>query len=128
MKDALNDEIALLMDKARKKLEAARRILADGLYEDAVSRAYYAMFHASRAMLVPRNMKAKTHPGVAAVIRLGLPDPNLARKFGHAALMCKIGNRAALFEPSKDDAEAVVSDAAELVTEAEELLARLRVS
>jgi uncharacterized protein (UPF0332 family) len=40
----------------------------DGYYEDAVSRAYYAMFFAARALLLTRGITPKTHRGVIAAL------------------------------------------------------------
>lgn len=46
-------EMALAqIKKARKKLEAARVLLAQGFIDDAVSRAYYTIFHAATALLL----------------------------------------------------------------------------
>jgi len=48
------DEKLVLMERAGEKLEVARSLLEDGFYSDAVSRAYYAMFYAARALLAER--------------------------------------------------------------------------
>ena len=37
------------LEKARQKQEAAAALLKAGFFEDAVSRAYYAAFHAAQA-------------------------------------------------------------------------------
>lgn len=50
--------------KARKKLEVAKRLFRDGFYEDAVSRAYYAMYHSTKACLALEGSSPKTHEGV----------------------------------------------------------------
>lgn len=60
------DEKLVLMERAGEKLEVARSLLEDGFYSDAVSRAYYAMFYAARALLAEREMYPKTHRGVIA--------------------------------------------------------------
>lgn len=52
------------MERAGEKLEVARSLLEDCFYSDAVSRAYYAMFYAARALLTERGMYPKTHRGV----------------------------------------------------------------
>ena len=54
----------ILMEKAVRKLEAARTLCEHGFYGDAVSRAYYAMFFAARALLSRRNIYPKTHRGL----------------------------------------------------------------
>lgn len=48
---------------ARDALRTAQLALAEHLYADAVSRAYYAMLDAARAALSERDLYAKTHKG-----------------------------------------------------------------
>ena len=43
--------IAAYLEKARQKLGVARRLRDSGDHDDAVSRAYYAAFHAAKALL-----------------------------------------------------------------------------
>ena len=42
----------------------AKRLLQEDFFEDAVSRAYYAMYHAARACLVLEGSAPKTHAGL----------------------------------------------------------------
>lgn len=44
-------------------LRAAVALLDLNLYRDAVSRLYYAVFHAARAALICHGLHAKTHAG-----------------------------------------------------------------
>ncbi|MFQ5887569.1 MAG: HEPN domain-containing protein, partial [Candidatus Hydrothermarchaeales archaeon] len=45
------DEIDILIQKAESKLQAGRVLLENQFYDDAVSRAYYCMYYAARALL-----------------------------------------------------------------------------
>lgn len=58
------------LEKAEKKLEVAEKLLKSGDYEDAVSRAYYAVFHAAQALLLTEGEKAETHKGVVTLFGL----------------------------------------------------------
>ena len=58
------DENQILMERAYEKLEVAKSLFEEGFYSDAVSRAYYAMFYAARALLTERDIYPKTHRGV----------------------------------------------------------------
>lgn len=58
------DEQQVLMERAVQKLAVAKRLFEDGFYADAVSRAYYAMFYAARALLSEKSVYPKTHRGV----------------------------------------------------------------
>jgi uncharacterized protein (UPF0332 family) len=52
------------LEKAQKKLEVAEKLFNSGDYEDSVSRAYYAIFHATQGLLLTEGQKADTHKGV----------------------------------------------------------------
>lgn len=49
-------------------LRAARALVPLGLFNDAVSRAYYAAFHYARALLLLEGLEPKTHRGVFALL------------------------------------------------------------
>lgn len=53
-----------LLGKAENKLKAAKHLFAGGFYDDAVSRAYYAIFYAARALLSLKKIYPKTHKSV----------------------------------------------------------------
>ena len=52
------------LEKAAERVRVAEKLFRDGEYEDAISRAYYAMYHAARAALSTVNIFPKTHEGV----------------------------------------------------------------
>lgn len=58
------------IQKANKKLEVAEKLLKSGDYEDAVSRAYYAVFHATQALLLTEGERAETHKGIVTLFGL----------------------------------------------------------
>jgi uncharacterized protein (UPF0332 family) len=78
------------MDKAHRVLAAARHLRDHGFFDDAVSRAYYAVFHAAAALLASIGRSARTHEGLRAAvgqhfIRPGLLDARFARVLAHTA-------------------------------------------
>ena len=52
------------LKRAEKALQAAKNLYEDELYEDSVSRAYYAMYHAAKAALALEGSSPKTHSGL----------------------------------------------------------------
>lgn len=50
--------------KAEASLRAACALADLGLWDDAVSRAYYAAFHAANAALLSEGIQARTHAGM----------------------------------------------------------------
>ena len=61
-------ESLVLLEKSRERLVVAQSLHDNEYYEDAVSRAYYAMFFAARALLLTRDISPKTHRGVIAAV------------------------------------------------------------
>lgn len=53
----------LELERGDASLRAAEALLAVSLWDDAVSRAYYAAFHWLRAALSLRGLEARTHAG-----------------------------------------------------------------
>lgn len=58
------------LEKAEKKLGVAKRLLKSGDYDDVVSRAYYAVFHAAQGLLLTEGEKAESHKGVVTLFGL----------------------------------------------------------
>jgi uncharacterized protein (UPF0332 family) len=50
----IQDLITTQIEKSREKLklDAAKTLLREGFIDDAISRAYYSMFHAASAVLL----------------------------------------------------------------------------
>lgn len=57
----ISAEIAGLMFKSHEKIRSAQVNLDNGFFDDAVSRAYYAVFHAVSALLLTRNLIYSSH-------------------------------------------------------------------
>jgi uncharacterized protein (UPF0332 family) len=72
------------LEAARQALAAARALAALGLWGDAVSRAYYASFHAATAALFSLGLQARTHSGTHNLlfehfVKPGLLDRSVAK-------------------------------------------------
>lgn len=76
--DSSTNFVKASLSRADRALSSAKLLLKHRKPEDAVSRAYYSMFHATRAILFARSLRAKTHKGVITlfgehIIRKGIP-------------------------------------------------------
>lgn len=54
-----------IVEKAESRLDTAEFPLKNGKYVTAVSEAYYAMFHAAKALLLTEESRPRTHAGTA---------------------------------------------------------------
>jgi len=66
------EQVSMEIDMADEKLESAKYLLEGEFYRDCVSRAYYSMFHAAKAILLLKGVEPKTHKGVLRMFGLHL--------------------------------------------------------
>ena len=59
--------ISYRLESAREKLSAAEYLLEKRHYKDSVSRSYYAIFTAARALLATKRLDSSKHSGVIAL-------------------------------------------------------------
>lgn len=71
------DEIAELLDRSHERLEAAKHLIAGSHFSDAVSRAYYGMFFAARALLLAKGIEVRTHRGLVGGVYEHYVKPGL---------------------------------------------------
>lgn len=82
-----------LVEKGRRSLEAARRLLAAGDYDFAASRAYYAMFYLAEALLLARNLAFSKHSAVIAAFGQHFVKTGLFAAEHHDALRTAFDER-----------------------------------
>lgn len=68
MKDLSQKELT----RAKKALLAAKTLLENQLYEDCVSRSYYAVLHAAKAALITVDVEPESHHAVRRMFGLHL--------------------------------------------------------
>lgn len=62
-----NENIKSLVDKAKKFLDSSKLLLNANDYDSTVSRIYYAMFFSTEALLLTKNLAAKSHSGLISI-------------------------------------------------------------
>jgi uncharacterized protein (UPF0332 family) len=60
------NDILELLTKARESLKAAEILFDGGFYDFSASRSYYAMFYATEAVLLSKNLSFSKHSAVIA--------------------------------------------------------------
>lgn len=85
-RDNKKANIAAELKRAEAALTSAQILLTSGQLADAVSRAYYACFHAARALLLTDGTESKSHGGVDRLLQrdfvaTGKLDARLGRTF-----------------------------------------------
>jgi len=124
-------EVEILLNDAHESLEAARVLLENGFYRDAISRAYYAMFYAASALLRAKGVVTKSHRGVIAKFGLEFVNTGIVEKYYAKALSLAETSRERAdydptYRPSEEEAESIVEDAERFIERIEKALEELK--
>jgi len=111
-RDEIRDHITL----AEECLEEAKNLLSNGFYRGAVSRAYYSMYHAAKALLLTKNITPKKHTGVLRMLGLefvnkGYLEEIYAEAYKYAFDIRQKADYGVEFKIEKEVAEEVVKNA-----------------
>lgn len=114
---------------AEDALRVARAALALGIVRDALSRAYYAVFHGVRALLLLDGLEPKTHSGVGRLfgdqwVRTGRVPSSWTLTFTRLQAYRAASDYSYSFHVDPVAAAAEVEAAAELLAAMTEIVAR----
>lgn len=118
------------LEKARQKQEAAAALLKTGFFEDAVSRAYYAAFHAAQAALLTEGQQPDTHKGLSTLfglffVKTGRIDKRLGRFLANLKDDRETSDYEVLGWVDKEGAEKAIEEASEFCEAIEAYLAKI---
>lgn len=80
MMEPLNKFVEASLKRTDECLKGAKILLKEGELHGAVSRAYYGVFHAAKAILYTKGIKAKTHSGARALFGEYIIKPGIIGK------------------------------------------------
>ena len=121
------------MSLAVEKLQVARALADAGYLNDAINRAYYAMFYASKALLLAAGQDPHKHTGVVALfgkefVAAGLIDPRYGRALAIAKRLreeCDYNERK---RATPEETRLMLEDAAAFVEQMGRTLERMLMS
>jgi uncharacterized protein len=101
---------AIEIATARDALRVAEAALGVGARRDAMSRTYYAAFHAARALLLLEGVEAKTHAGLLRlvaehIVRAGKLGPDTNLLLTRLQAYRQAADYAYVFDIAEDDAK-----------------------
>ncbi|AEA46565.1 HEPN domain-containing protein [Archaeoglobus veneficus] len=110
------DEVYLLLEKAELKLNSAKILFENRIYDDAISRAYYCMYYAAKALLCMKDKHPRTHRGLLSqfgleFVKKGIIDEYYARAITVAQERRERADYDIYYCPSREEAEAIIEDA-----------------
>ncbi|HEV8130931.1 MAG TPA: HEPN domain-containing protein [Acidobacteriota bacterium] len=120
------EELKSLMDRARRSLRSAHRLLEAGDNDFAISRAYYAMYYAATAALLSQGLRRSKHSAVIAafgqhLVKAGKFTPEQHRLLQIAFEDRTEGDYEGVF-PSREQVEARLREAEDFVQAADTFL------
>ena len=130
MESATKALIEGYIQKAEKKMDVAEKLLKSSDYEDAVSRAYYAVYHATQALLLTEGEKAETHKGVVTLfgllfVKTGKFDKKMGRYLANLKDDRETGDYEIFSFLDKESAESAISEAREFIAAATSYLQKI---
>ena len=110
------EEIEILIVRAKRRLDAAYHLFEDGFYEDAVSRAYYSMYFAAKALLLKKDITVKTHKGLLSkfgleFVNVGVVEEYYGRALRIAEELREEADYSISREITKEEVESIIDDA-----------------
>ena len=115
-----SDEILANLERADASVQAARTLIAEDHADFAASRAYYAAFYASTALLISEGVEFRRHSGVIAAVhqrfvKTGRLDQVLGRDLNWLFELRGVGDYGETRHVPAEDAEAAIAAAAGFV-------------
>ena len=122
--------VSYRLESAREKLSAARDLLAKGHYKDSVSRSYYAIFTAARALLAVKQLDSAKHSGVIALfnqhfVKSGTVRKETSKWLERRKLYRKQADYGDFYIVSLQEAEAQIQSAREFIDEIESAVEKI---
>lgn len=109
-----------LLAKAHKTLQAAQSLAADDYTDSAVSRAYYAMFYATQALLLERGLTFAKHGSLLAAFGQHFTKTGLVPAHFHRYLIDAYNAR--ITGDCKAKSNLTPTDSARMIRQAEEFI------
>jgi uncharacterized protein (UPF0332 family) len=117
------------LHRAEKALRSSKLLFENDELEDAVSRAYYAMYHATRALLFSKGKIIKTHTGLLTlfgehIVKRKVLDKEFAVVLRKAFNLRQKSDYELYAELSKESVEEVITDAEKFISKIKEVLSK----
>ena len=113
--------------RSKSALKAAQKLLEEELYEDAISRAYYACLHSAKAVLLEQGVVISSHKAAVVLfgkhlVLLGKIEKEYGRIFHQLRADRDIGDYDVLQTIDVSRAQQRVNDAAKFIKRMQQLL------
>ena len=123
----MTEDVRKLIEKGDRSLNLAKEICERGDYDFAVSRAYYAMFYLTEAILLTKNLSFSKHGAVIAAfgqhfVKTGLLEAKLHEWLREAFDKRAIGDYSYEITITQVEAKGIIDQAEEFIKSVEKYL------
>ena len=127
MPDIKSEYSRYRLERAKESLCVSRELEENGHYRDANNRAYYAVFHALRAVLALDGFDSKKHSGIIAefrrlYIKTGIFSEEISNIIGEAFIIRNASDYDDMFIATKEDTLIQINNAEKLLNTIEQWL------
>ncbi len=121
------NEVESLLQRAKKYLRTAKKLIDDKDYESSVSRSYYSMFYCAEAVLLTKGLSYSSHKGVMSAfgehfIKTNIFPIELSKELYRAFEKRQLGDYEYTFVISADEAKEILKSARSFVKKIEQYL------
>ena len=122
MEPKTSDLVSIQIEKGKEKLDAAKVLLREGFIDDAISRAYYGVFHAASAVLLAEGITVDSHSALKTMfglhfIKTGKIDKKYGRWLNRLKDERENGDYDIFTSFDREDAENSITEAEEFIQE-----------
>jgi len=119
------------LDQAVEELQAANLLFAEKYYREAISRAYYSMFHASQALLMIKEVYPRSHKGVIQKFGEEFVKPGLLeKKMGYILAQAETMRLKADYDVgvkiTKEECEEILANCEFFISKVKEIIKEMR--
>lgn len=125
--------VSYRLDSTKEKLKAAIDLIEKGDYKDSVSRSYYAIFTAARALLATKQLDSSKHSGVIALfnqhfVKTRIVSKEASKWIEKAKIYREQADYGDFFIVSREEAEAQIQSAKRFIAEVEHVIKNMNLS
>lgn len=129
-KERTTDLVRYRLQNSKEKLGSAKILLENGKFKDSISRSYYAMFAAARALLATRHLDSSKHSGVISLfnqhfVKTGVVERDFGRILMRGRDLRQDGDYKDFVEASMEEAQDQYSAAKKFIEQIEDALIQI---
>jgi len=129
-KERTADLVKYRLQNSKEKLGSAKLLLENDKFKDSISRSYYAMYTAARALLATKHLDSSKHSGVISLfnqhfVKTGVVARDLGRILMKGKDLRQDGDYKDFVETSMKEAQDQYSDAEKFIDQIEDTLTEL---